>query len=198
MPTELEDDLNYWATLWQVLHPRLAKLASEAGDARAKAELVQFAVDLDRIAKFPERLRVIVPNLTRETTVSPKQERRHAPAIVLVEDEPDLLIIYHRLFRDWTGGYDIVAVTSGEDALAQIVLRDVPLVVTDYNMPGMNGLQLTSAIKEVSPATKVVLATAYATPDLERKAKKHGVDYYFAKPFPLSRMEQVVREALLV
>ena len=62
------------------------------------------------------------------------------PAIVLVEDEPDILSILHRLMRDLTGGYDIVTVSSGIDALAQIALRTVPLVITDYNMPGMNGL----------------------------------------------------------
>lgn len=73
------------------------------------------------------------------------------PAIILVEDEPDILIILHRLMRDLTGGYDIITVNSGADALAQIALRRVPLVITDYNMPGMNGLQLAAAIKETSP-----------------------------------------------
>lgn len=38
------------------------------------------------------------------------------PAIVLVEDEPDILIILHRLMRDLTGGYDIVTVTGGAEA----------------------------------------------------------------------------------
>jgi CheY-like chemotaxis protein len=57
------------------------------------------------------------------------------PAVVLVEDEPDILIILHRLMRDLTRGYDIVTVSSGAEALAQIALRPVPLVITDYNMP---------------------------------------------------------------
>lgn len=118
------------------------------------------------------------------------------PAIVLVEDEPDILVILHRLMRDLTGGYDIVTVTSGAEALAQIALRPVPLVITDYNMPGMNGLQLTSAIKETSPDTRVVLITAYATPELERKARDIRVDYYLPKPFPLDRLEQIVRDVL--
>lgn len=118
------------------------------------------------------------------------------PAIVLVEDEPDILIILHRLMRDLTGGYDIVTVTSGAEALAQIALRPVPLVITDYNMPGMNGLQLTSSVKETSPETRVVLITAYATPDLERRARDQRVDYYLPKPFPLDRLEQIVREVL--
>jgi two-component system response regulator (stage 0 sporulation protein F) len=48
------------------------------------------------------------------------------PAVVLVEEEPDILIILHRLMRDLTRGYDIVTVSSGAEALAQIALRPVP------------------------------------------------------------------------
>lgn len=118
------------------------------------------------------------------------------PAIILVEDEPDILIILHRLMRDLTGGYDIITVNSGADALAQIALRKVPLVITDYNMPGMNGLQLAAAIKETSPDTYVVMITAYATPELERRAREQRIDYYLSKPFPLDRLEQIVRDVL--
>lgn len=118
------------------------------------------------------------------------------PAIILVEDEPDILIILHRLMRDLTGGYDIITVNSGADALAQIALRKVPLVITDYNMPGMNGLQLAAAIKETSPDTCVVMITAYATPELERRAREQRIDYYLSKPFPLDRLEQIVRDVL--
>ncbi len=118
------------------------------------------------------------------------------PAIILVEDEPDILIILHRLMRDLTGGYDIITVNSGADALAQIALRRVPLVITDYNMPGMNGLQLAAAIKETSPDTCVVMITAYATPELEKRAREQRIDYYLAKPFPLDRLEHIVRDVL--
>jgi len=118
------------------------------------------------------------------------------PAIILVEDEPDILIILHRLMRDLTGGYDIITVNSGADALAQIALRKVPLVITDYNMPGMNGLQLAAAIKETAPDTCVVMITAYATPELERRAREQRIDYYLSKPFPLDRLEQIVRDVL--
>ncbi|ACL25923.1 MULTISPECIES: response regulator [Chloroflexus] len=118
------------------------------------------------------------------------------PAIILVEDEPDILIILHRLMRDLTGGYDIITVNSGADALAQIALRRVPLVITDYNMPGMNGLQLAAAVKETSPDTSVVMITAYATPELEKRAREQRVDYYLPKPFSLDRLEQIIRDVL--
>lgn len=125
----------------------------------------------------------------------PDQTGRN-PAIILVEDEPDILIILHRLMRDLTGGYDILTVNGGAEALAQLELRPVPLVITDYNMPGMNGLQLAAAVKETSPDTRVVMITAYATPELERRAREQRIDYYLPKPFPLDRLEQIVKEVL--
>lgn len=85
---------------------------------------------------------------------------------------------------------------SGADALAQIALRRVPLVITDYNMPGMNGLQLAAAVKETSPDTSVVMITAYATPELEKRAREQRVDYYLPKPFSLDRLEQIIRDVL--
>jgi len=117
-----------------------------------------------------------------------------ASAIVLVEDEADILLILKRLVASIGTSCDIIAVSTGAAALAQVVLRRVPLVITDYNMVTMNGLQLTTAIKETSPATKVMLITAYATPELEKRAVEHNVDYWVPKPFSMDRVEEIVRE----
>lgn len=119
------------------------------------------------------------------------------PAIVLVEDEPDVLYILHRLMRDMVFPYALIAVASGQAALHQLALYSVSLVITDYNMPGMNGLQLAHAVKDASPNTRVVLITAYNTPELKRQVRSSGVDEYLAKPFSLDRIEQIVRDSLL-
>ena len=125
----------------------------------------------------------------------PDQSARN-PAIVLVEDEPDILIILHRLMRDLTGGYDIVTVNGGAEALAQIALRPVPLVITDYNMPGMNGLELVQKVKAASPTTTIVLISAFATPELQRRGHAAGANYLMPKPFVFEQLEAIVREAL--
>jgi YesN/AraC family two-component response regulator len=61
----------------------------------------------------------------------------------------------------------------------------------------MNGLQLAQAVKDASPNTRVVLITAYNTPELKRQVRSSGVDEYLAKPFSLDRIEQIVRDSLL-
>ena len=120
-----------------------------------------------------------------------------ASTILLVEDDPDILNIPRRLMQGLNSGYDIVTVSDGAQALAQSAQRPVRLLITDYSMPKMTGIDLTKAVKEISPATHVLLITAYATPELEKWASEAGVDYYLSKPFPLTRLMQIARDTLL-
>ena len=122
--------------------------------------------------------------------------RPHRPAIILVEDESDMLIILGRLLRNLTAHYDILPVSTGSAALAQIAMRPVSLVITDYNMPGMNGIELAARIKATAPIITVILISAEATPELAHRAHATGVDYYLAKPFPLDYLEAIVRSVL--
>ena len=141
-----------------------------------------------------------------ETAAQPRSPAGRIPAIILVEDEPDILLIpeapldVERLlqglpqaFGDANGDADICDVI---EALRQLALRPVPLLITDYNMPEMNGVDLARAVKEVSPDTAVLLISAYGTPELERRVHEAGVDYYLTKPFSLDRLEQIVHTTL--
>jgi CheY-like chemotaxis protein len=119
-----------------------------------------------------------------------------APAVVVVDDEVAIAELLRRLLRDLTRGYDILIATTGEGALPYFEQRTVPLVITDLNLPGMNGLELATAIRERSPDTRVILITAYATPTLTQRALKQHVDYFLPKPFTLNDLDQMVRAAL--
>ena len=119
-----------------------------------------------------------------------------SPAILVVEDEPDILNMLHLLIRYWTTEYDLLLAQNGAAALAYMNTRSIPLVITDYNMPGMNGLQLTAAIKAHTPAPCVVLVTAYPTLALYGTAKSQGVDFYLTKPLHFDQLEQIIRTTL--
>ena len=118
------------------------------------------------------------------------------PAIVLVDDEPDIRIILSRVLRQVADGYELIALGSGAAALEVLAARPVPLLITDYNMPGMNGLELAQAVKAAAPTTTVVLLSAYATPDMTRRAQEAGVDRSLPKPFSFDELEAIVRNAL--
>jgi two-component system, NtrC family, nitrogen regulation response regulator NtrX len=118
------------------------------------------------------------------------------PAIILVDDEPDVRIILQRLLTYFAEGYELVAVDTGAAALTALAAYQVPLLITDYNMSGMNGLVLARTVKAQSPGTKVMVTSAYATPELARDAKAAGADYYLPKPFPFDQLEAIVKAAL--
>ena len=118
------------------------------------------------------------------------------PAILLVDDEPDILRLLRLIINSLATGYTILTCADGDVALEQAMQQPTPLIITDYNLPGMNGLQLTAALKARAPATRVVLMSGYISPDLERRARDRGVDYLMRKPFQVDRLIQIVRAAL--
>jgi len=118
------------------------------------------------------------------------------PAIMLVEDDPDTLRLLWLIITELATGYTILTCTHGDMALEQAMQQPTPLLITDYNLPGMNGLQLTAALKARAPATRVVLISANITPDMERRARERAVDYLVPKPFHVDPLIQIVLAAL--
>ena len=93
------------------------------------------------------------------------------PAIILVDDEPDVLTILHRLVRDFATGYELVPLADGAAAFAEIVRRPVALLITDHRMPGMDGLTLTAVLKRVAPQCPVLLLSGYPSTDLKQRGR---------------------------
>jgi CheY-like chemotaxis protein len=118
------------------------------------------------------------------------------PAMVLADDEPTVRLILLRMLAAVAPGYELVAVGTGHDALAAVAVRPVALLITDYNMPGMNGVELAQHVKATAPATTIVLLTAYVMAELEQRSKAAGVDYFLAKPFSFDQLVAIVRKAL--
>ena len=118
------------------------------------------------------------------------------PAIMLVDDDPDILRLLQLIITRLATSYTILTCTAGDVALEQAMQQPTPLVITDYNLPGMNGLQLTAALKAHAPATRVVLISGYISPDLERRARDRGVDSLVRKPFQVDSLIQIVQMAL--
>jgi YesN/AraC family two-component response regulator len=143
-----------------------------------------------------------LPSLSSDQLVHQRERISHRDnrpsAVVVVDDEPDVLAILHRLMRDLAFPYDIVAAANGQTALDQIELYAVPLLITDFSMPRMNGVELIEAVRVLSPSTRVALISAYPTAELERQARDAHVDYYLPKPFHFSQIQQMVQECLNV
>jgi CheY-like chemotaxis protein len=119
-----------------------------------------------------------------------------APAIVLVDDEAYVRAILQRILADIADDYELLVVESGAEALELLATRPVPLLLTDYRMPRMSGLDLAQAVKASSPTTRIVLITADASADVAERAALVGIDHVLVKPFVLEELRRIVRAAL--
>jgi two-component system response regulator (stage 0 sporulation protein F) len=118
------------------------------------------------------------------------------PAILVVDDDPDMLAWLKLFMHQLAPTYDFLTASDAHSALRQLARRTVPLLITDYLMPGMDGLQLTAAVKAASPMTHVILATAYGSAALEQRAREQHVDTFLPKAALFDRLEDVVRSIL--
>jgi DNA-binding NtrC family response regulator len=89
-------------------------------------------------------------------------------------------------------GYDVEGVSDAEVALSIVKSRHLPLVIADIRMPGVNGLDLLEGIKEISPATEVIMITGYGTVESAIKAIRLGAYDYIMKPFDMDKLLRVV------
>src|SRR5215203_4823029 len=117
------------------------------------------------------------------------------PVILLVDDDLDMLRLLRMLLLTLAPTYDILTAAAGSGALAHLAERPIQLLITDYMMPEMNGLELTAAVKKASPTTHVILITAYSSALLEQRARDYNVDTFLAKE-AMFDLKDVVRRVL--
>ncbi|MBI3291304.1 MAG: response regulator, partial [Elusimicrobia bacterium] len=103
-----------------------------------------------------------------------------AERILIVDDEE----ASRELCRDFleADGYTLQVAEGGEAALRLLEPSPCPLVITDLNMPQMNGLELLRVIKQRYPDTEVILITAYGEIKTAVEAMRDGAFDYITKP----------------
>lgn len=116
--------------------------------------------------------------------------------VLVVDDEEDMLWMLQRNLNKGMKDVEILAAKSGEEALALLSDRPVNLVITDINMPGMNGLDLLVEINNRFPGTGVIIMTAYPSNAYEDKAMMSGSLRFIEKPFDIKEVRTIVEEVL--
>ena len=115
--------------------------------------------------------------------------------LLVVDDEKNIRRSLETFFQSC--GHQVQTAADAREALELLAACDgVDLVLTDFRMAEMNGLELLKEIKRRFPDASVVLMTAYATVENAVAAMKGGASDYLSKPFSLQEVEHVVDRAL--
>jgi PAS domain S-box-containing protein len=101
--------------------------------------------------------------------------------VLQVDDEPDFLEMSATLLERTGDGLEVVTAEGGEEALEMLSDQPVDCVVSDYDMPGMDGLELLREVRERYPGTPFILLTARGSEAVASEAISAGVDDYLQK-----------------
>jgi DNA-binding NtrC family response regulator len=116
--------------------------------------------------------------------------------ILIVDDEESMCQFLAIMLRK--EGFTVHAVTSGVEALKEMKKNPYDIVMTDIQMPRMDGIQVLSGVKAIDPAVPVIIMTAYASQKTAIEAVNKGAFHYLNKHAKNDEIKMVVRNALEV
>jgi len=118
-------------------------------------------------------------------------------SIMVVDDEADVADLFRQRIRREAreGTYVLHFAVSGEEALVQLpeVRPELIVILSDINMPGMDGLALLKEIKRRRPDLPVMMVTAYGDDERRRRATEAGALDFFTKPVDFDALKEQLR-----
>lgn len=115
--------------------------------------------------------------------------------ILIVDDEEPIAWLLEEGLSEMFS-CEVMIATRGDQALQLYHTTFFDLVITDYKMPGMNGLTLAQHIRQARPQARIIMLTAYGSDGLTRQAGEVGIQYVLIKPIKLSELRGLVGQLL--
>jgi two-component system, cell cycle sensor histidine kinase and response regulator CckA len=138
--------------------------------------------------------------ITREPSALAPERKQGSPRrrehILIVDDERLIVQTTKEMLESL--GFRVTTSTNGEEALEMVRRRphSFNLVITDYVMPLMNGLELARALTQLRPELPVILFTGYSKGISAENARELGLADYLKKPLQVAELHQAIRRAL--
>jgi len=116
--------------------------------------------------------------------------------LLIVEDELNLRMSLLGLLSE--KGYTVLSADNGL-AAAEIYEKrsnDIALIITDFGLPKMTGMELCKRIRQLNPIARIILTTGYLDPEMKTEFLKVGIQYFLLKPYNAKKVLRLVREVL--
>ena len=116
--------------------------------------------------------------------------------ILAVDDSPSMRRMVAHVLR--TGGYEVLEAEDGEDALRIARARRVDAVLTDQNMPRMDGISLTRKLRDNPKfkATPILILTTESSDQMKQAGRSAGATGWLVKPFDPAKLLEVIKKVV--
>ncbi|MDF1578445.1 MAG: response regulator [Desulfurivibrionaceae bacterium] len=113
--------------------------------------------------------------------------------ILVVDDEETVLVTMVEWFASTfpDEDYNVLVANNGIEAVKTLSAHKINLMITDLNMPKMDGFELLAHMNNEYPPVPIIVISAFATPDIKNKAKNLGALHFIPKPFTSSDLEEI-------
>ena len=110
--------------------------------------------------------------------------------ILIIDDQPDILEVLTEILELLV--HDVLAITSGSSLNKTVNPENFDIIITDYQMPDMTGVEIAKKIKCTCPGKKVYIISGYHQLLSDKKMEEYGVSGILNKPFELDELKMVV------
>ncbi len=114
--------------------------------------------------------------------------------VLVVDDEPKICHLIEEMLAQ--EGYMVDISFSGTDALQMIKIYNYHLLITDLDMPGIDGLELIQKVKKQNSEIRAIMVTGNTTVDHATWSLRYGIDNYVKKPFNIIDLKKAVKQTL--
>ncbi len=145
-------------------------------------------LDEDHYGLYPIKERIL-----EHLAVKTLRMNRRPQLLVVDDEEVARRNLEHILSKE---DYTVDSAANGVEALARIRESSYDVILTDFKMEKIDGMEILEKTKLIAPHTQVIMITGYATIDTAVEAMKKGAFHYLSKPFKLDDVREAVRQAL--
>jgi CheY-like chemotaxis protein len=116
--------------------------------------------------------------------------------ILIVDDQREISRLLRSALETLEHDIQVVEIPSGEEAILDSSRKNVDLLVADYRLPGMTGIELMNKVRSNHPDAKVILITGQSDPKIRKAVAEAGADAFFIKPVPMANFLDAVERHL--